>query len=349
MRLSQKGMVIKMKVLILGGTGVISTEIVKLLLKHHHDVTVYNRGNKQVPKDVQVILGDRGDRAAFARQFQGARFDAVIDMIAFNPDDAKSTIEIFGKCTDQILVCSSTAAYKRPYTHQPVKEDNPLWDDAEHYDYGYQKAEMERYLYGQMKQGVPITILRPCQTWGIGSKTIGALRTNYGLIERIKAKKPIIVNGDGANPWVWTFAPDLAKAFVGVLGKQCCIGECYHATSDEPHIWDDLYNTFGRFVGEKPTLLHISTELLYEANPGLFEHLLYDKRYCGLFDNSKIKRHVPEFQCEYTLEKGLRMIYDWFLSDEYNREINPRTVAFEDKLCELYDMWKNQMRDIREN
>lgn len=334
-----------MKVLLLGGTGVLGKEILKLLLEKGHETTVFTRGGKTLPENVTVIQGDR-HTSDFSVCFP-ERYDAVIDMACYNPTDAKQTVEAFRGKTDQIVVCSSIAAYKRPYVHQPVLDDNPLMD-VDVFSYGFQKAEMERCLQTYIAQGVPITIIRPSQTYGIGTPNVGCMRNNYGLLMRMKEKKPILVNGDGRNPWVWSFAPDLAKAFVGVLGKQQCIGQSYHATSDDAHIWDDLYLVIGKIIGETPTLYHLPTDMLYAAKPDLFAHLVYEKTYCGLFDNSKIKADVPEFQCEYTLERGMEMICNWFLTDPTQHVIDPEKVAFEDKMCEFYERWTKEIKAWKE-
>lgn len=331
-----------MNVLVLGGTGVISAQIVKLLIEKGHSVTTYHRGSDSALAGVTRIVGDTHDEDALRGTLRNARYDAVIDMLCFNPADAKRTMEVFGGKTDQIVICSSVAAYQRPYENQPVQPDNPLMTENV-FQYGFDKAEMERYLQSWIHRGYPITIIRPSQTWWVGTTNVGALRTNYGLIERINAGKPVIVNGDGKNNWVWTFSPDLAKAFVGVLGKQCCLGESYHATSDEAHIWDDLYLTIGRIIGKTPILYHISTQMLYAANPDLFAHLLFEKTYCGLFDNTKIREHVPEFICTYTLEAGMRAIFDWYMSDSAARVVDKEKVLLEDSLCALYETWIRQL------
>lgn len=335
-----------MKVLLLGGTGVIGREVLKLLLARGDDITLFHRSPKAGTEGVRNLYGDRRDLAAFEKSFAGSSFDAVIDLACYNEADARGTVRVFGRRAGQLVFSSSIAAYKRPYVMQPVREDNPLMD-VNVFDYGFQKAEMERYLQSEIARGLPITIIRPSQTYGIGTPNVGCLRNNYGLLARMKEKKPILVNGDGRNPWVWTFAPDLAKAFVGVLGKQHCLGEIYQATSDEAHIWDDLYLTIGDILGEKPTLYHLPTDLLYLARPDLFAHLVYEKTYCGLFDNSKIKRDVPEFVCEYSLRRGMEMICNWFLSDESQHVIDPEKVAFEDQACALYEQLRADMLSLR--
>jgi len=121
-----------MKVLVIGGTGVISRAIVPQLLAKQHEVTLYNRGSKSLSFAGQVrqITGDRADRETFKTSLQKESFDVVIDMVCFFEPDAHSTLETFSDRVQQIIVCSSIAAYKRPYQTVPVREDaETLWED----------------------------------------------------------------------------------------------------------------------------------------------------------------------------------------------------------------------------
>ena len=336
-----------MKVLVLGGTGVISREIVKLLLEKQHSVTVYNRGSRQVAfsDEVRVITGDRSERQRFETRMRGESFDAVIDMICFNEADARSTVAAFRDSGAQLVICSSVAAYKRPYRSVPTVESAETLFDDPVFGYAYDKAQAERYLNTVTERGeAPITIIRPSLTYGPGAANIGVLRQNYGIIERIRKGKPLVMFGDGSTPWSFTFTPDLAKAFVGVLGNEQTYGEAYHACSEERCRWEDLYLAFGRVLGEEPKIVHIPSELLMAADPGLFSHLYYEKTYVGLFDNAKIRGVIPEFSCAITLDDGITMMVEWF--EREASQVEPEKEALEDALVSLHADWKKQMQAL---
>lgn len=327
----------KMKVLILGGTGVISRSIVTELLALKHEVTVFNRGTKnlELSGDIQVISGDRTDRTAFETEMQRHQFDAVIDMICFNAEDAKSTVRAFAGRAQHIIITSSIAAYKRPYLSCPVIEDAvELWDDPV-FPYAFHKAEMERYLQSVIEQQqLPITIIRPSLTYGPGAANIGVLRQNYGIMDRIRKGKPLIMFGDGKTPWSWTFVSDLAKAYAAVVGRKASYGQSFHVASEERRIWDDLYLEFGRIVGVEPQIIHIPSELLFRAAPNLCGHLYYEKSYAGLFDNTKFRTIVPEFRAEITLSQGLKGIAEWFEAEA--KWVDPEKDQLEDQLVQMY-------------
>jgi len=336
-----------MKVLVLGGTGVISREIVKLLLVTGHEVTQFNRGSRDVrtSSEVRQLTGDRTDRQGFEAAMRKESFDAVIDMICFNEVDARSTMAAFGESGAHIVFCSSVAAYKRPYRTIPTMEAAEELHDDPFFSYAFDKAEVERYLTTVIKEkNLPITMIRPSLTFGPGAANMGVLRQNFGIIERIRAKKPLVMFGDGSTPFSFTFTPDLAKAFVGVLGKEKSFGEAYHACSEERTRWEDLYLAFGRILDREVKIVHIPSELLVAAKADLFSHLFFEKTYPGLFDNSKIRSVVPDFSCEIDLHHGVEMMVDWF--EKEANQVDPEKDALEDRFVALFKDWKAQMEAL---
>ncbi|MCL2016715.1 MAG: NAD-dependent epimerase/dehydratase family protein [Defluviitaleaceae bacterium] len=330
-----------MNVLVIGGTGVISTAIVDRLAEVDNEVTVFNRGTRDAryKAEVKEITGDKNNVPEFTKHMKANKFDAVIDMISYTWEDAAITLDAFWSLADtpHFIFTSTCATYKRPIRAAAVTEDFPRWTDDTFYPYGYHKARMEDYLLKRAEDdGIKVTIIRPSLTYGIGSKNIGVLRNNYGIIERIKQNKPVIVFGDGTNPWEFTFAPDIAKAYAGVVCREHCFGQIYHATSGDVRIWDDLYLEFGKIIGIEPKILHVSTEMLMEAEHDRLLHVYQEKMSSGVFDNSKIKRDVPEYECDYTLDKTLRAIYDWYTTDAKARVIDKNLDAIEDALVEKY-------------
>jgi nucleoside-diphosphate-sugar epimerase len=326
-----------MKILILGGTGVISRAITDKLIKDGREVVLFNRGTKKIelPKGVRVLHGDRAKPGELEAVLGAEKFDSVIDMICFNKKDAEETVRIFRDRAAQIVITSSIAAYKRPYKSLPVREDaEELFDDPV-FPYAFHKGELERYLWNVIgRDKIPITLIRPSLTYGAGAANIGILRQNYGIIDRIKKGKPLVMFGDGRNPWQFTFVEDLAKAYAGVAGNPKTYGQAYHATSEETVLWDDLYLEFGRLVGKTPEILHIPSEILYKAAPNLCNHLYFEKTYPGIFDNSKIRSVVPDFKATTSFRDGLASILAWWERDA--NTVDPEKDKLEDDLVRQY-------------
>lgn len=336
-----------MKVLILGGTGVISRSIVDRMLEKNYEVTVFNRGKRNLPFKgyVEQLVGDRSNRDEFESMMRKRHFDVVIDMICFNEEDAKSTVRAFRDSAGQIIVTSSVAAYKRPYHTVPtVEEAEELWDNPV-FPYAFHKAEMERYLHKVIKEEkLPITIIRPSLTFGPGAANIGVLRQNYGIIDRIKKGKPLVMFGDGSTSWSFTFAPDLARGYAELAGNEKAYGQAYHVTSEFRNTWEDLYLEFGKIIGIEPKIIHVPSEILYKMAPNLCNHLYFEKTFAGLFDNSKIKRDAPNFKAEITLNEGLRTICDWF--EREANTIDLEKDALEDKIVNAYNEMLGKLTNL---
>lgn len=339
-----------MKVLILGGTGVISREIVRQFVRAGHEVAVFNRGNRDpgFGKDVSRIVGDRLQRGEFESVMRRTRYDVVVDMICFTAEDAQSTIRAFSGNAGHVIVTSSVAAYKRPYRSVPtVEAQESLWDDPA-FPYAFHKAAMERVLWDAIRQaGSPITIIRPSLTYGPGAANIGVLRQNFGIVDRIRRGKPLVMFGDGTTPWSFTFVPDLAKAYVGIAGNPHAFGEDFHVTSEERCLWDDLYLEFGRLLGKAPEIVHMPSELLRLAAPDLCANLYFEKSHSGLFDNAKLRRVLPEFRAEVSLRDGLRAILNWYESEA--QAVDRQKDELEDRLVALHGAWSAQMAAIAAN
>jgi len=336
-----------MKVLILGGTGVISRCIVEQLLAAGHAPVLFNRGTRKelFREDVEWLIGDKNDAGTFQALMRPHRFDVVIDMISFNAADAALTVQTFKDRAGQLIFCSSTAAYKRPFRSIPAREEAEALVDDPAFPYAYHKAEMERYLHTVIEGGeIPVTIIRPSLTFGIGGANMGVLRQNVNIVHRIAAGKPLVVFGDGTAPWSFTFAPDTASAFAGAAGNERTYGQSYHATNEDLHIWEDLYLEIGKRVGREPQLVHISSQLLQEANPALFGHLYYEKQYSGLFDNAKIKRDIPSFRNGIALAEGLEMMLRWF--EREGHPVDAEKDRLEDRLIETYYRFGNELKSL---
>ena len=336
-----------MKVLVLGGTGVISREIVGQLAAAGHTVTVFNRGSRTLPiaKGIEVLRGDRSDRAQFEADMRKTRYDVVIDMICFNADDAASTLRAFAGNAGQIIVTSSIAAYKRPYRSVPtVEREESLCDDPT-FAYSFHKAAMERVLWQAISERhLPITIVRPSLTYGPGAENVGVLRQNYGIVDRLRRGKPLVMFGDGSTSWSFTFVPDLARGYVALAGNAQAYGEDYHVTSEERCVWEDLYLEFGRLVGKQPDIVHIPSELLRRAAPKLCAHLYFEKTYAGLFDNTKLRSVAPGFKASISLHDGLKTLLAWYEAEA--NTVDPEKDALEDRLVALHADFAARISDL---
>jgi len=336
-----------MKVLVIGGKVMISRQIVNQLLLANHDVTIFDKDDALSPSQSQVrqISGDKFNRSEFVANMKKERFDVVIDMLCFNADDAESVMSAFRGRVEQLIVTSSVAAYNRPTKSMPIKEESEELNKQGLWAYGIQKANVERCLHETIeKENYPITIVRPSLTYGVGAVNIGVLRQNYGIVDRIKKGKPLVMFGDGKTPWSFTFAPDLAKGFAGLVGQKKAYGQAYHICNEDRHVWEDLYLEFGKILGIEPKIAYIPSVMLYKAAPSLCDHIYFEKCYAGLYDNSKIRTVIPGFRASITLNEGLSMILEYFERDY--RIVDPRKDKLEDDLAAICSSWSSELTNL---
>jgi nucleoside-diphosphate-sugar epimerase len=327
-----------MKILILGGTGVISRAVTENLLTAGHELVHFNRGTKTLPfsKPVRVITGDRTQAGSLEKAAGSEKFDAVIDMLAFNRRDGEETLRVFRGRAGHIIITSSVAAYKRPYHSLPTREDSEELATNPAFPYSYHKAELERYLWDIIgREKLPVTIIRPSLTFGAGAANIGVLRQNYGIIHRLRKGKPLVMFADGATPWQFTFACDLAQAYAGVLGNPRAFGQAYQATSGETCLWEDLYREFARLAGAEPKIVHIPSEILMKAAPNLCSHLYFEKTFPGIFDNGKIQALSPGYKPRISLREGCAAIFAWW--EKEAPAVDPEKDSLEDALAAAHE------------
>lgn len=303
-----------MKILIIGGTGVISREVLRQLVEKKFHVTIVNRGRSlsSIPDEVEVLYQDRKEKAGFAELFTNRTFDTVIDMISFNADDIRQTIDVFKDKTGQIMIVSSVAAYKRPLRSIPTRESDIEFWESPAYVYGYEKALMEEYIFQRISSAPPITVIRPSLTFGEGCRNVGVIRQNIGILDRIRRSKPLLMFGDGTNPWSFTFTPDLARMMIGLIGNSRAFGEAFHLANQERTNWLDLYLEFGKIAGKEPKILYVPSDLLYKTDPETFGHIYFEKSHPGLFDDTKYRQATGDTERCTKLADGLKdVVRSW--------------------------------------
>lgn len=323
-----------MKLLILGGTGNMSRQITLQAVQAGHDVTVFNRGTRKdfaVPSEVRVVTGDRRTPGLLEEKFHNCSFDAVIDMLSYTEDDALQTLKVFDGHVQHIIFTSSTAAYEMPQRTVPVREDScALWTENI-FPYGFEKAKMERRVWSTVSEAAK-TIIRPSLTFGVGCSNIGILRQNANIMYRILEGRSLVMMGDGTMYRNFTFAPDMADAYLKTLLNPAAYGKAFNVTNGISYMWDDLYNTVASVLGCKADLVHISTETLLCFDPVLFGHLELEKKYCGLFDCSAFRQAVPDWKPRYDLKKGMEMIVSWWQESRF--PLNEEKDIKETLICE---------------
>lgn len=325
-----------MKVLFIGGTGIISTACASLAVSKGIDLTLLNRGLSIRPPTggTQLLQADIHDKTAMQAALEGKSFDVVVDWIAYTPDDVQRDLVLFKGKTNQYIFISSASAYQTPAANLPIRESTPL--ENPYWEYSRNKIACEELLLHEYrKDRFPFTIVRPSHTY---DQTSVPVVGGYTVIDRMLRGKPVIVHGDGTSIWTLTHSVDFAKGFVELLGNSHALGEIFHITSDEWLTWNQIYLSLAAAAGVTPTLVHIPSDLIAAYNSSLGDGLLGDKSHSVIFDNSKIKQVVPEFSASIPFCRGAEEIIGWHQADPSRQMVNSDFDHMCDKLLENY--WK---------
>jgi nucleoside-diphosphate-sugar epimerase len=303
-----------MRVLIIGGTGNISTAITRSLIERGDDVTLFTRGRSEVPVSgrVKVLLGDRTDHAAFEAQVAAAgRFDCVIDMIGYHPADAESVVRAFRGRIGHLVFCSTVDVFTKPALRYPVCEDSPRGASPT-FPYAYDKAVCENLLVEAHVRGdFPVTILRPAATYNDASFPISLFGPGPVLLKRIRQSQPVIVLGDGSSFWVSCHRDDVARAFVAAAGTPEVFGKSYVVAGEEWMTWREYYATVGRVMNTPPVkAVGIPTALLGRALPRAAEWCVENFQYPNVFDSAAARSDLG-FRYTIPWEEGVRRMVAW--------------------------------------
>lgn len=325
-----------MKVLIVGGTGLISTAISAEMLARGFDLTLYNRGvsEARIPDGAKVVTGNRHDVAVFEQQMADlGTFDCVIDMICFTPTHAESTIRAFRGRTEQLIFCSTVDVYKKPADRYPYTEAAQRLGGN---GYGQNKILCEDLFMDADGRGdFHATIIRPAMTYGEGGKLVNLYGWGTYHLDRMRQGKPLIVQGDGSALWVACHIDDAAHAFVQAAGNPVTYGKAYHATGEEWMTWNHYYQTTARAMGlPEPTLVHIPTDILGALMPKRSSPLVTNFQGNTIFDNSAAHRDL-DFHYTIPFIDGVRRTVEWL--DAHNGVVSEVYDAIDDRILAAWN------------
>jgi nucleoside-diphosphate-sugar epimerase len=327
-----------MKVLFIGGTGLISSACTRLAVEQGVELFLLNRGHHP---DRQLgttsIVADISDRAATTKALASHRFDVVVNWIAFTPEDIERDLRLFGGITSQYIFISSASAYQKPVSSYLIREDTPLANP--YWDYSRNKiACEERLMRAYRENGFPCTIVRPSLTYGDTQipLVVNSWQLPYTAVARMRQGKPVIVPGDGTSLWTITHNSDFAKGFVGLLGHQQAIGHALQIMSDEVLTWDQIYQATAAAAGAQANIVHIASDYIAACLPAMRGSLLGDKVLSVVFDTSKIKRFVPGFCATTPFARGIERSVAWFDADHARQQIDAAADQQWDRLIGAY-------------
>jgi nucleoside-diphosphate-sugar epimerase len=322
-----------MRILFIGGTGIISSACSDLALERGHELYLLcrNQSPRAVPRGAKVLRGDIRDARSVEAALGNEHFDAVVNFIAFEPAHIESDLQLFAGRTGQYVFISSASAYKKPVDQWPITEATPLHNPF--WQYSRNKIACEERLWRAYREaGVPITIVRPSHTYDKTLLPFDPYQAGYTVLRRMLDGKPIVVHGDGTSLWVLTHHKDFAHGLLGLLGHPKAIGEAFHITSDEVLTWNQIFQLVGRAAGVEPKLVHVPSEVIARHHADWGAGLLGDKAHSVIFDNTKLKRVVPDYCAKIPFAQGAREIVQFYLENPHFEALRPDVDRLMDTL-----------------
>lgn len=337
-----------MKVLFIGGTGTISMAITKQLAEEGHEVFLINRGSRtrELPQSVKIINADINDEEDVKSKIAGMSFDSVCDFIGFVPSQLERDYRLFNGKTKQFMYISSASAYHKPCRGYVITEGtalaNPYWE------YSRNKIACEDLLMKYYREeGFPVTIIRPSHTYDERSVPLGVhgSKGSWQVVKRMLQGKPVIIHGDGTSLWTMTHNSDFAKGFCGLVGNPHAIGEAFQITNDETLTWNQIYECIADALGVKLNAIHVSSELLASISDYDFTGSLIGDKACSVvFDNSKLKKAVPEFKATVHFEEGIRRTVENVVANPELQQDDPEFDAWCDKVVKTMEFIKQEFK-----
>ena len=309
-----------MRILLIGGTGTISSAITRQLAAGTDELWLLNRGNhkSETPNNVKQVIADISNESDVLSQLGDMQFDAVCEFIGFLPSQVERDIRLFKGHTRQYVYISSASAYNKPAASHIITEGttlaNPYWE------YSRNKIACEELLLREYREnGFPITIVRPSHTYcvrGVPTSVHGP-NGSWQVLKRMMEGKQVIVQGDGSSLWTLTWNEDFARGFIGLLGNPKAIGEAFQIMSDEQLTWNQIYQCVANALGVEFKPYYVASSFLAATSPKEWDftgNLLGDKSVSVVFDCTKLKRAVPGFQATTRFDEGVRRCISYLLA-----------------------------------
>ncbi len=338
-----------MKILMIGGTGTISTAVSRRALEKGYELYLINRGssNHELPDTVHCIQADINNEQEVAAKLGDMTFDVVCDFIAFVKPQLERDYRLFYGRTKQFIFISSASAYHKLPADYIITEGttlaNPYWE------YSRNKIECEEYLVQMYREnGFPVTIVRPSHTYCEKSVPLGVHGNNgsWQVIRRMLEGKPVIIHGDGTSLWTMTDSRDFATGFVGLFGNPHAIGEAFQITGDETLTWNQIYQTIANVLGVELKPYYVSSAFLAAVSDYDFTgSLIGDKSNSVVFDNSKLKQVVPDFRTKIRFDEGIRRTLEYVLLHKECQVADPEFDRWCDTVIETLEKAKTIIKE----
>ena len=312
-----------MKILILGGSGILSTDFVKLCLDKKNDVYLLNRGIRTTFIDTraELIKADlrKGNVDTLKEKLSINHYDVIVDFLSYTIEHIQKTLEIVDGLYTQYIFISSATVYIKSNPNEIITENSRIGNKG--WDYAYNKSLCENYL---RLKNINYTIIRPYVTYGISRIPFPIISDgfNYTLLKRIIDNKPVLLYENGSAICTLTNTKDFAQILYRLLLNEGAYKEAFNVTSSSRQTWKDVYEKYCEILGREKNSLSINKEQVHKYLPEFEQILDADKGQNMLFDNSKVLNAIGSYHFEYDLLKGLKESVDFYIDNNSMQAID---------------------------
>ena len=311
-----------MELLIIGGTGILSTAVVNEAINQGIGVTMVNRGRNSIfvnSKAKLVTCDIRKNMHQLPDLLENRKFDVVIDFLIWTKEQLELSLKYLSKLAKQYVFISSAQVYNTS-VDQVLREDSEkpqnLWK------YSVDKYEAERFLKEYSSaHNINYTIIRPGVNYGDTRIPYGkfpVIGCHWTFVERIKAGKPIVTWNNGQNKLNLTRVEDFAVGVVGLLGKEAAFREEFNVVGDYVYSWMDVLTTLADILKLELKTVDVPLDFYSKYFEGDPKEALIGGRACNLVcSNEKLKKVVPQFETKYDLREGLKKTIEFYQKNNY--------------------------------
>lgn len=330
-----------MNVLIIGGTGILSSAVVDECVHLGYDVTMLNRGRRQLfinPK-VRLIKCDIRDESLVKQLLGNTHYDCVIDFLIYNIDQLKYSLRLLGNISNQYVFISSTAVYNTGIPGILTEDSEKVQKD---WNYSKNKYDCEQYLTKYCNEhNINYTIIRPGVNYGNTRIPYGmypAIGKHWTIIGRILSGKPIITWNGGANRHNLTRVEDFAIGAASLIGNPKANKEAFNVVGDGIYTWMEVLTTISDIL--KVPLYTIDIPVQFYANElsdmEQRDHLIGGRSKDCMTSNEKLKSITPEFHQLFSLKEGIEKTINFYREHDYLEGIDYGYEGNIDRIIEKY-------------
>lgn len=321
-----------MRILILGGTSFVGPHVVRQLVAHGHDVTIFHRGNTEtnLPGKVKHFHGDFANFPDHLYELRYLSPEVVLDMVPFRAEDAER-VRAFKGVARRVVVVSSGDVYRAfgrlwrtepgPPDPMPLTEDSPLREQLSPAGLDYNKTAVERGVLGDTE--LPATILRLPATHGPGDDK----HRLFAYIKRMDEARSAIVLDQVYASWQWArgYVEDVAFAIALAVMDERAAGRTYNVCYPVSLTEAQWVKEIASVIGWKGEVVALPSSQL----PASLQRDVFDFNQQYAVDSSRIRKELG-YSETLTFDEALQRTIEWERSNP-PAKLDPEAFNYADE------------------